>query len=355
MPTPVNEDKRKLRGELKRQIGMRVKQARLNLPPKESSLGVFAKKILLSESQLSKIESGNASLPLELLEVIATATGCRREQILTGEGYPQRTKRSLDPALLFLQQAKLVGVEGLHAERAPALTELVEFASNMRAGRISITGSSLRGLEQRSEHDFVKLLQRFANDRPKVELRVIMTHPKHGSVREHLEHRPKGSITREIFAGISWCLEVLHIDVANIRLHNASPCCFSIFLEDGPEGCGLINPYPAMRQSFMSFALVVRRVAETGVGGGAMSVFQTYRQANFEDPWQDQRVTTSLPDGMTECADCIKNKTEGYEELHPHEASLQAIIEHCRARAEDTGENRSSAHEGTRSLAEEDS
>lgn len=130
------------------------------------------------------------------------------------------------------------------------------------------------------------------------EVRVIMTHPKLGPKREYQERRPPGSIIREILTGINWCLDVWQTAPTNMRLRITSPSSFSIFLIDGPEGPGIIYPYPTMHQAFLSYTLAVRNVQAEESAGEAVLIFQTYLAANFNEPWQDEHVTTGLDEGL---------------------------------------------------------
>ncbi|GAI17920.1 unnamed protein product, partial [marine sediment metagenome] len=223
----------------RRIIGQRVRDLRLRLPGDASQLKEFANRVKLSESHLSRIESGTASLPLDAVERIANIIGCRPEAIITGNQYQDNGTHPFQDALVFLQQAQLLGIDGLFPERTSALGHLLPFAEKMHGGKVFITGSSLRGLEQRPEHGFVRRLTDFGRN-PTFEVKVIMTHPKLGSKREYQERRPPGSIIREIFTGINWCLDVLQIHPTDIRLSIASPSSFSIFLIDGAEARGII-------------------------------------------------------------------------------------------------------------------
>jgi transcriptional regulator with XRE-family HTH domain len=340
-----NKDPRKLRDEYRRAISRRVQQLRLGLPEKERQLGTFADKVGLSESLLSRIESGKVSLPLDAVELIADVAGCQPEVITTGRIYVEGQKLPLQPAVEFLQQAQDLGVDGLFRDRAAALGYLVPFVNKMRGGKIFITSSSLRGLEQRSEHRFIRRLVELGGN-PRLEMKVIMTHPKLGSKREHQEHRPEGSIVREILIGINWCLEVLHIEPANIRLSIASPSSFSIFLIDESEGQGIINPYPTMRQAFLSYTLAVCKVPADRGGGEAVSIFETYLGANFLEPWNDPNVTTELKSGLEECLDCIKNESEEGKDLKTHRDMLNLTLEKCEKIKADLEEKRKGTGKG---------
>lgn len=311
-------------------IGQRLQHFRHSLPNEIRQLSEFASKIGLSESLLSRIESGKASLPLDAVERIADKFGCRPEALIAGDAYPNKEKDPLQSGIDFLRQAQYLGVDGLFPDRTLALGYLLQFAQEMRSGEIKITGSSLRGLEQKSEHGFVRRLIEFGNN-PLIEMKVIMTHPMHGPEREHQENRPEGSIVREILTGIIWCIEVLKIEPENIKLSKASPSSFSIFLLDGPEGRGLINPYPTMRQAFLSFTITVHRGANGKGPGEAVSIFETYLQANFRDPWDDQNVTVDLIKGLEECKEILsedKGKTDT-KELRPHKELLELTLKKC--------------------------
>jgi len=317
----------KQRVENRLPIGQRLQRFRLSLTGDERQLGKFASKIKLSESLLSRIESGKASLPLDAVERIADKFGCRPETITHGDAYPERDKNPLQSGIELLQQAKSLGVDGIYQDRTSALSYLLEFARKMRSGDINITGSSLRGLEQRSDHKFVDYLKELGSN-PHFKMKVIMTHPKYGPAREHQENRPKGSIVREILTGISWCIEVLNIVPDNIKLSKASPSSFSLFLIDGPEGKGIINPYPTMRQAFLSFTLAVRKVSAEEGSGEAVSIFETYLQSNFYDPWVDPGVTIGLIEGLNECHE-IANDKKGPEELTSHQEMFKLTLEKC--------------------------
>lgn len=325
-----NKEQKKEREKNRRVIGQRVQQLRLGLELEKQSLGQFAQNIGLSESLLSRVESGKASLPLDVVELIAKTLGCRVDAIITGEAYPGE-KNPLRSGIEFLQQAEGLGVDGIYQDRTSALGYLLPFAEKMRAGEINITGSSLRGLEQRSEHRFVSYLEKLGNN-PQFKMKVIMTHPALGPKREHQENRPKGSIVREIFTGINWCIEVLNIPPENIRLSIVSPSSFSIFLIDGPEGRGIINPYPTMRQAFLSYTLAVRKVSAEKGAGEAVSIFETYLSANFREPWVDPNVTVALKEGLEDCKSCIAKGNEGSEELKPHQEMLELTLKKCTER-----------------------
>ena len=333
------------RDEQRRAIGLRVQRLRLSLPPEESQLSTFAASVDLSDSLLSRIESGKASLPFDAVERIANVTGQHPEAITTGNPYPDIGDHPFREAGKFIKQAELLGVDGLFADRAAALGHLLPFAKKMRKGRVNITASSLRGLEQKSEHRFVRRLMEFGRN-PNFEVQVIMTHPKLGSRREYQEHRPTGSIVREILTGINWCLDVWNIAPSDIRLSIASPSSFSIFLIDGPEGRGIINPYPTMRQAFLSYTLAVRNVPAEGSAGEAVSIFQTYLAANFREPWQDENVTVGLEEGLEECWQCIQKKGEGSEELESHRDTFDITLRNCREKGQQIKEGTDGTRKG---------
>jgi len=314
---------------LREKIGARVRQVRLALPSEEAQLLTFAKNVGVSNSLLSRVESGKASLGVEVVDRIAEVAGCRPEAITTDDPYPERDLSPFSDAATFLGQARLLGVDGLFPDRASALSHLVPFAEKMRSGAIHITSSSLRGLEQRSEHEFVRKLIEFGRNARRYDVRIIVTDPRLGSAREHQERRPEGSIVREIFTGINWCLNDMGIHHSRIRLSRVSPSLFSIFLLDGAEGRGLINPYPTMRQAFSSYAFTVRRVADQPVGP---QIHESYYQANFSEPWQDKRITVALHKGLVECDACIEKEKggSGYEQLAPYRIMLQRAMETCR-------------------------
>jgi len=314
--------------EQRRIFGLRIQNKRRSLPPDKSLLSYFAKSLGMNESLLSRIESGNASFPLEKIELLAEVAGCREEEILYGNAYPDFGKHPFNETLKFLQQAAILGVDGLFTDRAASLGHLLAFAERMRKGKLYITASSARGIEQRTDHLLVqRLMEMGPNDH--FEVRVIMTHPKLGSKREYLERRPTGSIIREILTGINWFLDVWQIKPIDIRLSKANPSSFCIFLVEGPEGRGIINPYPTMRQAFLSYTLAVHKVAAGGGAGEAVSIFQNYLTANFEEPWQDSHVTEGLVDGLEKCIQIIEKKEPGSEELGLHREQLERTYQNC--------------------------
>jgi len=329
MTRTIRNENQNRRDELRRTIGLRVQDLRRSLPSDQSQLSKFADAIHLSDSLLSRIESGKASLPLDVVEQLADVTGCRPEAITTGNAYPGLGEHPFHEALKFIQQAKQLGVDGLFGDRSAALGHLLPFAERMRKGKVYITGSSLRGLEQQSEHRFVRRLMDLGQN-PHFEVRAIMTDPKLGSKREYQERRPTGSIVREILTGINWCLDVWQISPDDIRLSIASPSSFCIFLIEGPEGRGIINPYPTMRQAFLSYTLAVRKVAAEAGAGEALSIFQIYLAANFVEPWQDSHVTVGVEEGLQECLQCIEKKAEGSVELESHRDQLELTLRNCR-------------------------
>ncbi len=318
------------RASQRRAIGQRLREQRSQRAP-NIPLKTFSEQVGLSDSLVSRIESGTASLPLDAVPRIAEVLGCRQEAILSNEPHPEAGTLPFHKAVEFLQKAQLLGIDGLYPDRPSGLSHLVPFAEEMCGGKVFITASSLRGLEQRPEHRFVRRLMAFGHS-PTFEVSVIMTHPRLGSEREHQERRPPGSIVREILTGITWCIESLRIPPSHIRLTTASPSSFSIFLIDGPEGRAIINPYPTMRQAFLSFTLAVRSVPVDGRAGEVISVYQTYLEANFREPWQDQQVTVGLIKGLQECQDLIDNRDEECEELRIHGEMLKRVLAKCRER-----------------------
>lgn len=320
------------RKELQRKIGLFIRKARSQLPSEEGTLAKLAEKLGLTESQLSRIESGALSLPLELLDEVAQAIGQHREQVfMGGEAQVSRPEHPFAPTMHFLDQARLLGVDGLYAERAAALTHLVAFAKRMNSGKIRITGSSLRGLEQKSDHEFITQLRRFTagRNRDRFDCRFILTDPRLGGKREDQERRPKGSITREILTGIGWCLNQLQVHHRHIKLNQTSPSCFGIFLIEGGEGRGCANFYPTMRQAFTSFAITFRSLNEDQKGGEANSVFQTYVQANFEEPWQEEGVTIDLLEGLNQCLRAFEAGGKTGEPSMPDIPMVKALIQDC--------------------------
>lgn len=308
-------------------IGRRILQHRNQLG---KSLTDIADKVDLTESLLSRIESGKVGLPLDRLEMLSAIFGCHPEEIRIGRISDDQIL-PLQPALEFLQQAQNLGVDGLFQDRASALEHLVPFLKKMRMGQILINGSSLRGLEQKSELEFIQSLVKLGGN-PRITMKVIMTHPKIGPNREKQEGRPEGSIVNEILTGINWCVETLQIEPKNIKLSTASPSSFSIFLLAGTEGRGIINPYPTMRQAFLSYTLVVRKVPSNKGAGEAVSIFDTYLRANFNDPWDGRYITKELIEELRDCLECIKKNPKEYKDLAIYRDRIELTLKKCEAK-----------------------
>jgi len=307
----------------RRRVGLGILYKRKSLPPDQRSMAAFCSRIGISESVLSRVESGKISCPLEIVNSIAAVTGCDPREIIDPDFHPPAPVHPFHKAMGFLEQCESMGVEAIFADRTAALTHVLPFATEMRRGRVLLSGSSLRGLDQQAEHPFVRRLMDFCHD-PKFDVKVIMTHPKLGHNREYHERRPRGSIVGEILTGINWCLDVWGLKPCSIRLSLASPSSFCLFLVDGPHGRAIVNPYPTMRQAYLSYALAVRSFDGVNSNDVAVSVYRTYLSANFEEPWQDDGVTVELARGLEEWKDAIQNEEKtgtddgGQGQLDPH-------------------------------------
>lgn len=310
----------------RREIGERIRKAREELNDEKRTLKWFCEAVggNLSESLLSQMESGSRPISSDLLLRIANVTGVSPHELLSGRG-EKPVQIDFQPTVQFLEQAQRLGVKALGMDRDAALFDLLPFLNGMYTGEVNITGSSLKGLQQDSNHEFIKKLIEVARDRPKIAVRTLMTHPKYGYTREFLENRISGSIVSEIFQGIRWGVGILEIPPENIKFVKASPTCFSIFLWNGREGVGFVNPYPLMKQAFTCFSLTVRSVDRPDAQGGrAQSIYQSLSNANFHTPWEDTsgNITVPLSVAIDECT----NGKDKDELLRREAVSLNAFL-----------------------------
>jgi len=234
---------------------------------------------------------------------ISESFGIAPEQLLYDKP-PERTSTAdFASTIDFLQQAQRLGIRSFHPIRDTALFDLIPFVQGMFSGEICITGSSLKGLQEDVNHEFVNQIDRVRDRRDQVGLKVLMTHPKFGYHRESLEGRTRGSIVSEIFQGLKWAMTRLQVRPADIKMVKASPTCFSIFVQDGHRGVGLVNPYPTMKQAFTSLSLIVESVQRADAPGRAQSIYHNYFNSNFSSPWNDTsgKITVTLADALKEC------------------------------------------------------
>lgn len=267
------------------QIAERIRAARSR---SNQGLKVLAEKIGVSDSLFSMYEAARRPLPAEHLPRLCRELDVDPEHLLGMTDREARPTHPFEDARRFLDQVLGLGVEAIYPDRGRALFHLCPMLERVRKGQMLVTGSSLKGLHQDNDHEFLKILIQQTR-RGAISMRVVMTHPLYGSSREELERRSAGSIVDEVFAGTRFLTQVLKVPTGAIKFMRAPPTCFSIFLEDGHQGLALINPYPLMRQAFSSVSTIVRQLNEPG-GGRTHSVYSAYRIANFVDVWEHQTV-----------------------------------------------------------------
>lgn len=298
----TDDDGRKKR---RLEIGTRVREARQKLKGNSSDAAVMARALHISESQLSRYETGAQSLPTELLYDAAKHLGVHPLSLLPDVGHLGAGGGSRHPfyqATEFLQNCMDLGAEYVLPNREAALAKLAEPLRRLYQGKVQITGSSFKGLLQNPRDEFVKALIECSTDvNRKNQVQAIMTHPLYGFTREGLENRLRGAIVAEIFQGIRWLLQTVGLHKSNIKLMRAAPSSFTIFMEDDVGGTCLVNPYPMMQQAYNCFAMVAARPLSVGSGLQSRSIFVSFQNANFSEPWGDSKVTADLDKALEEC------------------------------------------------------
>jgi transcriptional regulator with XRE-family HTH domain len=281
-------------------IGERMREARETLPKPDRNLAEFSKKLEISKAYLSQMESGKKPIPIHLLIRVANETGKSLDFLLSGQSQTGlESIVSFNSAIEFLQKASALGVFGMESTRESALYRCLPFLRSIRNGEVDITASTLRGLTVDPNNAFVAELKKKSES---LNIRILFTHLQCAGLREQLEGRAVGGIVDEVVVGIKWAHSTWNVPLANMKFVKSAPNTFTIFVSDGKNAVGLINPYPLRQQAYMSFTLLLQKalVPSDHRPPTASSIYEGLHNSNFVGPWDDGKITVDLRAGATE-------------------------------------------------------
>ncbi len=227
----------------------------------------------------------------------------------TREGLAQVTMR-FDNFVPLFSNCRTLGLENVYLTRQAALRDysrhlnatLEEARSVTEAGAAKpvlwFVSSSMKGFIETSEPGFDgKLLLKEAADlvkKDQLELRILMTDPKHGDDRAAQEGRNEGDIPTEIKAHLA-ILKVLGVRCADVRFVRRTPTVFAIATNE----LMLLNPYPYRAEAFRCFTITVRKTPSAEANPTSYhDIYDQYWQHHFLDPWDDADDVEAVWDGL---------------------------------------------------------
>jgi hypothetical protein len=157
--------------------------------------------------------------------------------------------------------------------------------------RLWIVSSCMKGFLENASKDFDGLgLLSWAAELAKggrLDLRVLLTHPKYAHLRAAQEHRPGNAIRGEIQEALD-TLRQRGVPRDRVRLVDSTPTVFAVATRDHM----LLNPYPHSQEAYRSFTLTVRR-SKPGRSQHVdihRDIFEQYAWRHFILPWINART-----------------------------------------------------------------
>jgi hypothetical protein len=116
----------------------------------------------------------------------------------------------------------------------------------------------------------------------RLDLRILLTHPRFGDFRAAQEGREGKAISNEIKEALKF-LKACGVPNKSIRFVEATPTVFAIATRTRM----LLNPYPYAAEAFRSFTMIVSRVrvATRPDQDSYRDIFEQYERRHFEEPW----------------------------------------------------------------------
>jgi hypothetical protein len=223
----------------------------------------------------------------------------------TREQLARVTSQFEDFVPLF-SSCRTLGLENVYLTRSDALRDFSEYIKSELAkadlavratpdhegnadgtdrGRLWFVASSMKGFIEAAaaEFDGHMLLQRAAAlaKSNRLDLKILMTDPKHGNDRAAQEGRGKGDIPNEICAHLA-ILKVLGVPREAVRSVPRTPTVFAIATKD----MMLLNPYPYGTEAFRSFCVTVRKTPSAdAICASSRDIYEQYEHFHFQAPW----------------------------------------------------------------------
>jgi transcriptional regulator with XRE-family HTH domain len=319
-------------GELeifKEEIAGRFRTIREKLPAELAKAGDLARELKKSAAYISRLETGAKSVPAEVLVWMAKRAKVAPWELFFGEA--RRPAPPFQEAAAFLQRANEMGIVNLEPDRERALSKIVPFIDALDSGTVDITGSTLRGLRQKSPDPFVIAVRR-KREPVRLAVRILFTHLEQAFLREELEGRNPGAIVQEVVEGIRWARDTWHLDWQDIKLVKAPPALFSVFVGDREQarGVGVANIYPLMTQAYVSPAMVLQNT------GNPSEIYQALHRTNFADPWEKASVTVK---GAIEDWDKTTKRAADKQKIEALQRAVQMLKEELKGQSQETSHN----------------